>query len=104
MPYDDGRQTACISSQAGCSMGCVFCATGQMGFSRQLSADEIFEQASRFNAELLRRERATAALEAAEAVSSSPNDDSETPLKVSHNRVRPVVFLHHQWLRTFLDK
>eukprot|EP00750_Incisomonas_marina_P016934 INCI19663.1.p1 GENE.INCI19663.1~~INCI19663.1.p1 ORF type:complete len:329 (-),score=51.20 INCI19663.1:843-1829(-) len=96
MPYDDGRQTACISSQAGCSMGCVFCATGQMGFSRQLSADEIFEQASRFNAELLRRERATAALEAAEAVSSSPNDDSETPLKVSHNRherLSNVVFM-----------
>ena len=30
MPYDDGRFTACISSQAGCAMGCVFCATGQM--------------------------------------------------------------------------
>ena len=44
MPYDDGRQTACISSQAGCAMGCVFCATGQMGFSRQLTSTEIFEQ------------------------------------------------------------
>ena len=31
-----GRMTACISSQVGCAMGCVFCATGQMGFSRQL--------------------------------------------------------------------
>lgn len=30
MPYSDGRFTACISSQAGCGMGCVFCATGQM--------------------------------------------------------------------------
>ena len=30
MAYDDGRRTACISSQAGCAMGCVFCATGQM--------------------------------------------------------------------------
>jgi len=29
MPYDDGRRTACISSQAGCGMGCVFCATGE---------------------------------------------------------------------------
>jgi hypothetical protein len=28
MPYNDGRRTACISSQAGCAMGCVFCATG----------------------------------------------------------------------------
>lgn len=52
MPYDDGRRTACISSQAGCAMGCVFCATGQMGFSRQLTESEIFEQAQRFSAQL----------------------------------------------------
>jgi 23S rRNA (adenine2503-C2)-methyltransferase len=54
MPYDDGRYTACISSQAGCAQGCVFCATGQMGFVRQLTADEIFEQVARFAAELQR--------------------------------------------------
>lgn len=52
MPYEDGRRTACISSQAGCGMGCVFCATGQMGFSRQLSSTEIFEQAQRYSAQL----------------------------------------------------
>lgn len=52
MPYEDGRRTACISSQAGCAMGCVFCATGQMGFARQLTADEIYEQVARFAAEL----------------------------------------------------
>jgi len=52
MPYDDGRNTACISSQAGCAMGCVFCATGQMGFARQLTPSEIFEQVARFSAEL----------------------------------------------------
>lgn len=52
MLYDDERRTACISSQAGCAMGCVFCATGQMGFARHLSASEIFEQAARFAAEL----------------------------------------------------
>jgi 23S rRNA (adenine2503-C2)-methyltransferase len=46
MPYKDGRNTACISSQAGCGMGCVFCATGQMGFARHLKSAEIFEQAS----------------------------------------------------------
>ena len=33
-------------------MGCVFCATGQMGFFRQLTSTEIFEQAQRFSAEL----------------------------------------------------
>ncbi|MCA9491112.1 MAG: 23S rRNA (adenine(2503)-C(2))-methyltransferase RlmN [Myxococcales bacterium] len=52
MPYKDGRRTACISSQAGCAMGCVFCATGQMGLSRHLRSDEIVEQALRFSAEL----------------------------------------------------
>lgn len=44
MRYRDGRRTACISTQAGCAMGCVFCATGQMGFRRDLSAGEIIEQ------------------------------------------------------------
>jgi 23S rRNA (adenine2503-C2)-methyltransferase len=38
------RQTLCISTQAGCAMGCVFCATGHMGFQRQLSSGEIVEQ------------------------------------------------------------
>jgi len=52
MPYKDGRYTACISSQAGCAMGCTFCATGQMGFFRQLSSSEIFEQAQRASAYL----------------------------------------------------
>lgn len=48
MQYDDHRRTACISTQAGCAMGCVFCATGQMGFARHLTATEIFEQALYF--------------------------------------------------------
>lgn len=55
MPYADQRRTACISSQVGCAMGCTFCATGQMGYSRQLSEEEIFEQAARFSAELRSR-------------------------------------------------
>ena len=52
MPYHSVRRTACISSQAGCAMGCTFCATGQMGFSRHLTADEIFEQAAVYAAHL----------------------------------------------------
>ena len=44
-----GRVTACISSQAGCAMGCVFCATGQMGFARHLTAGEIVAQALHVN-------------------------------------------------------
>lgn len=43
MRYDE-RNTLCISSQSGCAMGCVFCATGQMGFRRNLSSGEIIEQ------------------------------------------------------------
>jgi len=39
-----GRRTLCISSQAGCAMGCVFCATGQMGFKRHLTGGEIVAQ------------------------------------------------------------
>ncbi len=38
------RRTACISTQAGCGMGCVFCATGQMGLLRNLTSGEIVEQ------------------------------------------------------------
>jgi len=38
------RHTACISTQVGCPFGCVFCATGQSGFARNLTAGEIVEQ------------------------------------------------------------
>ncbi|MFA6160798.1 MAG: 23S rRNA (adenine(2503)-C(2))-methyltransferase RlmN [Patescibacteria group bacterium] len=44
MRHKDGRNTVCISSQAGCAMGCAFCATGKMGFSRNLTAEEIVDQ------------------------------------------------------------
>lgn len=43
MAYTD-RQTACISSQVGCAMGCSFCATGNMGFGRNLTRGEIIQQ------------------------------------------------------------
>jgi 23S rRNA (adenine2503-C2)-methyltransferase len=38
------RKTACVSTQAGCALGCTFCATGQQGFRRQLSSGEIVAQ------------------------------------------------------------
>jgi 23S rRNA (adenine2503-C2)-methyltransferase len=48
MHYDredkQDRNTVCISTQVGCAMGCTFCATGQMGFKRQLSGGEIVAQ------------------------------------------------------------
>ncbi|GAC1648596.1 MAG: 23S rRNA (adenine(2503)-C(2))-methyltransferase RlmN [Herpetosiphon sp.] len=43
MRYPD-RATACVSTQAGCAMGCVFCATGTMGLLRNVSTGEIVEQ------------------------------------------------------------
>jgi 23S rRNA (adenine2503-C2)-methyltransferase len=43
----DRRSTVCVSSQAGCAMGCGFCATGQAGFERHLSVGEIVEQVVR---------------------------------------------------------
>lgn len=45
IPSNDGsRLTVCFSTQAGCGMGCSFCATGQAGFTRNLQAHEMFYQ------------------------------------------------------------
>ena len=44
IPSNDGRLTVCCSSQAGCAMGCVFCATGKEGFKRNLYPGEIVDQ------------------------------------------------------------
>jgi 23S rRNA (adenine2503-C2)-methyltransferase len=55
MEHRGSRTTVCISSQAGCAFACAFCATGQGGFNRNLSAGEIFDQASYFARELAKR-------------------------------------------------
>lgn len=57
MKHEGGRNTVCISSQIGCAMGCAFCATGTMGFKRNLKADEIVEQVLFFG-RLLKKEGA----------------------------------------------
>jgi 23S rRNA (adenine2503-C2)-methyltransferase len=46
------RATVCVSTQAGCAFGCTFCATGQMGFDRHLTAGEIVAQVLFFAREL----------------------------------------------------
>ena len=46
------RRTLCISTQSGCGIGCVFCATGQMGFQQNLSSGEIIEQVIYFARQL----------------------------------------------------
>lgn len=55
MRHDDGRNTVCVSCMVGCPVGCSFCATGQMGFGGNLTADEIVEQVLYF-ARLLKTE------------------------------------------------
>lgn len=50
-----GRWTACVSTQVGCAMGCVFCATGQMGFTRHLTSGEIVAQVVFVSRELHKR-------------------------------------------------
>lgn len=76
MRYPD-RVTMCISSQAGCGMNCPFCATGQAGLTRNLSAAEIVEQVVHA-ARLLRRGE----------VPGGSDEDREAPLRVSN-----VVFM-----------
>jgi len=44
MGHKDGRNTVCVSCMVGCPLGCLFCATGKMGFKRSLSVGEILEQ------------------------------------------------------------
>jgi 23S rRNA (adenine2503-C2)-methyltransferase len=48
MRYRDGRRSICVSSQSGCPLTCTFCATGQMRFGRNLTAEEILDQALHF--------------------------------------------------------
>jgi len=46
--FSHPRSTICVSTQVGCAMGCVFCATGQMGFERNMKAEEIVGQVIHF--------------------------------------------------------
>ena len=48
---DDLKYVACVSSQVGCAMGCVFCATGRMGFRRNLAPWEIVDQVVKMQAD-----------------------------------------------------
>ena len=44
MKFHSGSQSLCISSQSGCALACSFCATGAVGYKRNLSSDEIVDQ------------------------------------------------------------
>ncbi|MEK7067166.1 MAG: 23S rRNA (adenine(2503)-C(2))-methyltransferase RlmN [Patescibacteria group bacterium] len=56
MKHDRNRMTVCVSSQVGCAMQCAFCATGKMGFARNLEAGDIIDQVLYF-ARLLNKEK-----------------------------------------------
>ena len=56
---EDGRRTVCISTQVGCGMGCVFCASGMKGVERNLSSGELLEQVLRLRNLLPGEERLT---------------------------------------------
>lgn len=72
-----GRITLCISSQAGCGMNCPFCATGQAGLTRNMSAGEIIEQIVRANA----------------AIAKGELGGSKAKLKDAPQRVTNIVFM-----------
>ncbi len=58
--HGDGRRTVCVSSQAGCAMACSFCATGKLGFGRNLTTEEILDQVLHYSRFLKpRNERVT---------------------------------------------
>lgn len=57
MMHQGDRNTVCVSSQVGCPMACSFCATGKLGFKRNLTADEIVEQVLYFARQLKKENR-----------------------------------------------
>jgi 23S rRNA (adenine2503-C2)-methyltransferase len=56
MPHHGARNSVCISTQAGCPMACAFCATGEMGLVRDLTAAEILDQVRHWQRELRARD------------------------------------------------
>jgi len=56
---EEGRTTLCVSTQVGCPLACSFCATGALGFTRNLSTAEILDQVCRMREELAEDERLT---------------------------------------------
>jgi 23S rRNA (adenine2503-C2)-methyltransferase len=82
MVYPD-RATACVSTQAGCAMGCVFCATGRLGLLQNLTSGQIVEQA-------LWAARELRVLSDELRVSDQPRPSS---LVTRHSKLTNVVFM-----------
>jgi 23S rRNA (adenine2503-C2)-methyltransferase len=86
------RVTICISSQAGCGMNCPFCATGQAGLTRNMSAAEIVEQVIRA-ARMLRRGQLASGQAPHPGAGLGDEDDSTTAEASGPNRISNVVFM-----------
>jgi 23S rRNA (adenine2503-C2)-methyltransferase len=57
MQYNDGRNSVCVSCMSGCPVGCEFCATGKMGFNRNLTSREIIDQIMHFQRLLAKKDQ-----------------------------------------------
>jgi 23S rRNA (adenine2503-C2)-methyltransferase len=73
---DGERLTLCVSSQAGCKMNCTFCATGKMGFGRNLSAAEILNQYAFLTSSTNSGEKATGSSSITESGNMATNNES----------------------------
>ena len=85
-----GRTTACVSSQVGCAMGCVFCATGQRGYTRHLTAGEIVSQVLHVDGVLRETAPRSDQLESTVPALANPRHAS---VFHRHERLRNVVFM-----------
>jgi 23S rRNA (adenine2503-C2)-methyltransferase len=95
MVYPD-RATVCVSTQAGCAMGCDFCATGRMGLLRNLSSGEIVEQALWASRELRQLAPAASHPEAADQARGEnwwSSDDAPAGPARQFSRVSNLVFM-----------
>ncbi len=88
------RCTACISTQVGCAVGCPFCATGQMGFRRDLSSGEIVAQVLHF-ARLLRAEAEGGDGNGSENESENENENERLTNVVLMGMGEPLLNYEH---------
>lgn len=88
------RSTVCVSTQAGCALGCTFCATGQQGFRRQLSAGEIAAQVRYMNR--LLRDAARDGSTRADAVTNVVFMGMGEPLANYDNTLKAIAILNDE--------
>ncbi|MBI5135166.1 23S rRNA (adenine(2503)-C(2))-methyltransferase RlmN [Candidatus Uhrbacteria bacterium] len=87
-----GQWTICVSSQVGCAMRCAFCATGTMGFIRNLTCDEIVDQYRFWNIYLQQHSFEWASHETME-VDDENEDGSPQGLPTGRKRISNIVFM-----------